>query len=769
MNESENSHQEVPQSLLRTGRREAIQDEIVFDAPAEEVPHLLDYWNILVKRRWMVLICFLVVFSAVTIETLKQKRVYQGRALLEVNPEQSNILNLKDALQQAADATDVETYRSTQIKVIESRTLAEHVIQKLELYRNPEFYRTQVLFGIFEFDPKNYAPYSTPPLDPASDIFRGAVRVFSNSLEVKPVLRTSLIEVLYDSRYPDVAAHVANQLADEYINQNFQAKWDETSRAADWLQHQLVAFKANLEKSEDDLQQYAQANSIVFIADNRQNLVTSRLEQLQTEYTRAQELRFEKEALYRLIEAGRPQDLPGVLDDKVVQGFEEHLTDLRREYAKLTTMVKPDYPRAVQIQKQVDAVQASLADHLKSITQNAINEYKAAVSREQALGQALADQTKQVNSIAERSIHYNILKREVDTNRSLYEAMLQRLKESQLSQGMKASNVRIVESAQVPQRSIKPRMLLSLLMGATFGLLIGVVAAFFQEYMDDTFKSTDEIEKFLRLPTLGILPSFSLNGAGKAAQEARPALTAGGGNRHAVAIQTDTGIAEAFRSLRTSILLSAHPVPKMLLITSALPGEGKTTMTVNLGATLASLGSRVVIVDCDMRRPACHRSAGVENKPGLVQCLTGHATLAEAILPVPGVPNLSVIPCGPIPPNPAEVLSSPVAGDLLRELRGLFEYVLVDSPPVLSVADGRILSTMTDAVALVVRAHATPRNIVRHARELLHTAGARILGVALNGVDVHRDGYGSRYYYQYGYGYGYDPHSSGDSEHQEDV
>jgi capsular exopolysaccharide synthesis family protein len=191
----------------------------------------------------------------------------------------------------------------------------------------------------------------------------------------------------------------------------------------------------------------------------------------------------------------------------------------------------------------------------------------------------------------------------------------------------------------------------------------------------------------------------------------------------------------------------------MLLITSALPREGKTTTTVNLGAALASLGSKVVIVDCDMRRPACHRSTGVKNKPGFVECLAGRLALTEAILAVPGVENLSVIPCGPIPPNPAEVLSSPLTGELLRKLRAQFEYVLVDSPPLLTVADGRILSTVTDAVVIVVRAHATPYDLVRRARVFLSGAGARILGVALNDVDVRRDGYAYYDYYRYGYGY----------------
>jgi capsular exopolysaccharide synthesis family protein len=279
--------------------------------------------------------------------------------------------------------------------------------------------------------------------------------------------------------------------------------------------------------------------------------------------------------------------------------------------------------------------------------------------------------------------------------------------------------------------------------------------AFFQEYLDNTLKTPEEVENLLRLPSLGVVQAFPLNGAEGSKQPKLPSGQPGQEVALAPAIQTHAAAVEAFRSLRTSILLSAHPVPKCLLITSSLPGEGKTTTTVNLGATLASLGSRVVIVDCDMRKPSCHRSAGVPNKPGFVRCLTGRVELAQAILPVPGVPNLSIIPCGPVPPNPAEVLSSPAASDLLRRLRAQFDYVLVDSPPLLSVADSRILATLTDAAVLVVRGYSTPYQIVRRARSLLYGAGARILGVTLNAVDMRKSEYGFGGFSKYGYGHEY--------------
>ena len=729
-----------------------LREQDVVDISPEEVPHLLDYWRIIVKRRWALLSCLLIVFSVVAIGTLKQKSVYQGKVLVEVNPEEPNVLNFKEVLR--LDAMDVDSYRETQYKVLQSRTLAERVINDLQLFRNPEFYRRQALFGLITTNPSKIPSSSDDgPPDTSADAYRNSVKHFLDSASVSPVRRSNLVEVSFDSHNPNLAALIANRLAADYIDQNLQVKWDETLKASEWLSGRLVELKAKLEKSEDALQAYAQANSIVFI-DDKKNAETSRLDQLQTELTKAQADRYEKESVYSLLQAGRIDDVPGILSNKLIQDLEFRLAESERDYAQLTAVVKPDYPKALQLKRQVDTLREALDRYKKALTQNIVDDYRAALAREKYLGDAVRSQVKVVNQIAERSITYNILKREVDTNKQLYEGLLQRLKEAQVSAGLKASNIRIVDPAEVPKGRVRPRITLNLTLGVIFGLGLGIALTLLQERLDNTVKTTDEVEQRLRLPALGVLPKFTLDGADRGEAQSLATTTEGVGPA-APAILTSPAALEAFRSLRTSILLSAPPVPKSILITSALPGEGKTTVTVNLGVTLASLGSKVVIVDCDMRRPSCHRSTGVENRPGFVQSLTGRIEILSCIMPVPNVENLSVIPCGPIPPNPAEILSSPMAAALLRQLRDQFDYVLVDSPPLLSVADSRILATLTDAVALVVRAYSTPYEAVRRARALLQATGARILGIALNQVDVWRDSYGGGYYYRYGYGYGY--------------
>ena len=759
-------------SLVPSSPKMEFAHEVV-DVSPEEVPHLLDYWQVIIKHRWVVLSSVLIVFATVAIGTLKQKPLYEGKVLIEINPEEPNVLNFKEILQ--LSSADIYSYRETQYRILESRTLASRVVQDLQLYRKPEFYKNTFLFGLFEMGPKSVPAASDPrPPDPSSDVYVNSVKNFLKVLDVNPVRRSNLVEISFLSRDPQTAARVANQLATTYIDQNLQVKWDETVKASDWLSTQLVGLKGKLEKSEDALQAYAQANSILFVED-RKNLANARLEELQQEYTKAQADRYQAESRNSLVQEGTVQDLPGVLSNRLIQDLAVRLADLEREYAQLTAVVKPDYPKAVQVKMQIDSVQTTLERQKRALAQNLVDEYRSALAREKYLAAALDRQKAEVNDIAQKSIQYNILKREVDTNKQLYEGLLQRLKEAQVSAGLKASNVRVVDPAEVPKYPVRPRVLLNLALGLVFGLALGVGVAFFQEYLDNTLKTSDDVERLLRLPSLGILPTFLAlaDEDGEETDKIVPIATFDQEAAKAPAIQTGNAAVEAFRSLRTSILLSASPVPKMILVTSALPGEGKTTVTVNLGATLASLGSKVVVVDCDMRRPAAHRSAGVKNNPGFVQCLTGHIDLVRALLPVPGVANLSIIPCGPIPPNPAEILSSPAAGQLLQRLRSEFDYVLVDSPPLLSVADSRILSTLTDAVVLVVRAYETPYDAVRRARALLYSAGARILGVALNSVDIRRDGYGSGsgYVFRYGdgHGYGYGKESSDKQDHRQDL
>ena len=747
--------------LARSGSQ-ALEAQPIVDVSSEEVPHLLDYWAIVRKRRWVVLAVLVVVFTTVAIGTLKERPVYEGKVLVEIDPEAPAVVNFKQVVN---NPVDVDAYMETQYKILKSRSLAELVVRDLQLYRIPEFYSARWLFGLFQSTPKVLPSASDPNPNINADYYRNSISHMQNSIDINPVRQSNLVEVSFESYRPDVAEQVANKLADDYKSYNFNVKWQATTDASNWLSSKLVDLQAELEKSDDAVEAYAQSHDLLFVT-NQQSLSQARMQTLLNEYSTAQGDMFAKEGLYSLVQKGKVEDLPGVLNNGLIQALEVKMADDKAKYDDITSWVKPNYPKAREIQREIKGMQRRLDKQKLAVIQNMVDDYKSAEHNVNYLSKAIDQQKKLMNSLNQKSVQYNILKRRADSDRELYQGMLERMKEAQVSAGLSASNIRIVDPAIVPEAPVKPRVFLNLTLGIILGLGLGVGLAFFQEYLDKTLKSADDVERLLRLPSLGIVPKFALNGhgdhdgIGDGEHSKLLPIKVDGNGHHAPAIQTAPAIAEAFRSLRTSILLSASPVPKLLLITSALPSEGKTTTALNLGATLASLNARVVVVDCDMRRPAVHRVAGVENKPGFVQCLTGHATLRDAVLPVPGVPNLSVIPCGPIPPNPAEVLSSHMTGELLRKLREEFEFVLVDSPPILSVADSRILATLTDAAILVTRAHSTPYDVVRRARSLLYGANSRILGVALNDVDLHRDGYYGYAGGHYGYGYGYGNNAS---------
>ena len=742
----------------------------VFDVTPEKAPHLRDYWNIILKRRWVVLSTLAIVFFTVVVGTLKQEPVYRATVLLEITPEQPNVLNFQEILQVQSQNADV--YRETRFRVLKSRSLAERVVRRLELYRRPEFYKASSLFGLLELDPEPVpTPNGTEDIQELRQAYRNSVANFIDRISVSPLRRSNLAEVSFDLTNPSLATTVANQLTSEFINHNLQMKWEETQKASEWLSGQLVGLKAKLEKSEDGLQAYAQRNSILFVSERRE-LANTRLEQLQQELTTAQSERFQKESVHRLVREGRVDDIPDILSNTLIQTLTSRLAELEQEYAEKTSILKPDYPAVVQIQKQMDAVKATLERQKEILGQNVAGAYQAALNREKLLEEALAHQRDVVNQIASKSIQYNILKREVDTSRQLYEGLLQRMKEAQVSAGLTATNIHIVDTAEVPGRPVKPRVLLNLALGLILGASLGAGLAFFQEYLDNTIKTPDEVEQYLNLPALGIIPRFHSNGLRNVDGQA---LAIPEEFSHATLILShadNSHIVEAYRSLRTSILLSANPVPKTLLVTSSLPKEGKTTTSVNLAAILAGLGEKkIVLVDCDFRRPSVHKAVGVSKVPGFVQALTGQMDIGDVIREVPNVPNLYVIPCGLIPPNPAELLSSAAASELVQRLRSEFEFVVIDSPPLLSVADSRILATQVDGVVLVVKGHSTPREVVRDARTLLAGSNGRILGVTINDLDLAREGYGRygtyRYGYRYGQGYGYAQDDQDQAEDQQ--
>jgi polysaccharide biosynthesis transport protein len=736
-----------------------------------KAPDFRAYARILRKRLSTVLIVFFILFSVVLMATLKQKPVYRAQVLLEIQKENPDIPTIQELyeLDSVSDA-----YLRSQYTILGSESLARRVINQLGLDKLREFNAAKW----WSWRRKKSAPepqvFATGQARADREVYQRVLERFEDRLGINPINRSRLVAIQFDSQDAGLAARVANSLAENYVEQNLEARWTATQKAADWLSHQLSGVKAKLEKSEEELQNYARRNDLVFLESDKEpsrNVENEQVQQLQEELTKAEAERYAKEALYRQVEAGEYESLPGVSENKVIQDLTEHLAELKREYARLTTTFNADYPRVKEIQSQIDEIAASIHEQQKSAAERITNDYEAAVRRENLVREALREEQKQMNQVAARAVQYNILKREVDTNKQLYEGLLQRLKEASVSASLRASNIRIVDSAEPPTKPVKPTIPLNLGLAAILGLGLGMCAAFLQERLDDTLKGTEDVERLLGLTTVGLIPAVTQvngnhlgvsrlleqtkslghreNGNGRKPDAAWHRIDANG--------TQNAALVEAFRSLRTSILLStADRPPSSLLISSTQPGEGKTTIASNLAIALAQLGQRVLLVDADLRSPSLHRLFGTRESAGLVSYLAGHQDWHSVVRPS-GSRGLDLMFCGPVPPNPSELLSSRSMGELLRSAREQYEFIILDSAPMLALADSRILATLVSGVLLVVKNATIPCEQVKQTLSGIRSVGGNVIGVALNRVDLHTDGY-----------YGYNANGLAGTEHSDE-
>jgi polysaccharide biosynthesis transport protein len=709
-------------------------------------PHLYDYLLILRKHQWLILTFLVAVVTIVSIATFRMKPVYVASAKLEIDKASTNILPFQGADPYEYEM-DVENYIETQSRILTSETLALETIRNLNLAGAPEFSGGGDSEAIATGSLKNQKLPSE-------------IGAFLGSLSVKRIPNTSLMEVYFESTDPRLAARILNAHLDNYIEQNYKSRYESTAEATKWLQSELDELSVKVRRSEDARIAYERNNQI-WAVDDKSNVTTQRLADLNKELTDAQSDSLKKQALYEFAKAGDVDAVPQLRDNVTLQGLQTRRADLSVQYTDAVNQYGPNFPKVQRLQAQIKSLDDQMVRERKGIIVQLESDYREAKQHEELLSKALDEQKTEVNAMSEKMIQYNILKREAEANKVLYDSLETKLKEAQISSGLKSSNLRIVDPAMVPSTPSRPAKSRNIVLAFLVGLVGGIGIALLREYLDNTVKTPDDVETLARLPSLAVVPAFG----GQLEETKRSgffkAAFTNGQEKHIELVAQHlpkSQMSEAFRALRTALLLSRPDrPPQVILVSSALPREGKTTVAANLAVTLAQLGDKTVLVDADLRKPGVGRllSLGTGKYTGLSSYLAGVSTLDLVSVPHPAIPNLTAIPTGPLPPNPADLLASHKLTEAIAELRTKYKFIVIDSPPIMAASDAVILSVQVDGVLVVVRSGETPKVAFTRTRDLLMTVNCHLLGVVLNAVDSSApDYYYSYRYYPYSYGYG---------------
>lgn len=732
-----NSQDENKSRALDKPREYPLSPSTYYPYPEEEI-HLRDYLQVILRRKWIVITFFIAVVTTVTIGTFLMKPQYKATASLKISNENSQIFIFKDSY--AIENAD-EKYYQTLYKMLLSRNLAKRVIRQMKLDSNPEFIgeKAEANVKTSSFLKPN-APLNEDGIDSS------LVSSFLARINVDPEPKSSLVNVSFISYDAELASKVTNALANSFIELNVESKFEATQQARSWLENQIDVMKGKLEQAEEKLNEYAASNQIIFLNQNvdkegksegGENIITQKLADLSTELTAATSDRINKEALYNELRAGDTKSSSLVMKHEITQSLMKEHAALESEYNENLKIYKPDYPKMVKMKTRMDEVEKRIETETKKVVTSTKKDYEAAIKRENYLKSALEKQKQEALELNNRSVQYQILKREADTNRELYNSLLQRLKETGISASITSSNIQVIDKAEVPKFPFKPKKKTNILLSLIIGLFGGVGLAFFAEYLDNTIKTPEDVEKRIFMPSLGLVPLYNTR------ETTLPVEFISHSD-------SKSQLSEAYSSLRTFLLFStAGKPPKVMMVTSARREEGKTTTAINTAISLTKSNAKVVIIDADMRRPRLHKTFKVGNTTGLSSFLSGNVEFGDGLIKPTDIPGLETITSGPLPPNPAELLSSYRLRDLIGGLYPLYNFIIFDTPPILGLADAVITSTQTDGVIMVVRSGQTPKEAAQQAKRILESVNAKVLGVVLNAINESSMKYGYYSYYQY--------------------
>lgn len=721
--------------------------------PVEE-KHLWDYVRVVYKRRWIAIPAFLLIFVFMTVNSMRQTPMYRSQAQLLIEKDAPTVTSL-DQMFQSQDGWFNDEFYQTQHRILQSRTLAKRTIDLMKLWESPRLgdgpeVRGTInpaglvwgaIDGVVALARRPFA--GDPPAAPAAPVERpGAnenaaqasrISEFLGGLSVVPVRNTRLVEIRYVSTDPVFATQAANAVAEAYIQQTMEFRANTSKEAGDFLGGQLEEQKKAVEASERALQEFKEKHGTVSIADGSSSITVQRLTELNGALIKARTERISKEALYNQLKSmqanGTIDTFPAVLANDYIQGLKTNLAELQRQHAQLGERLGENNPRFIESRTALQSAQAKLTAEINKVVEGVSNEYQAASAQERSLQSAMAAQEGQALGQNKMGVQYSVLQREADSNRQIYENLLQRAKEAGITGERRTTNVRVIDQAEVPGGPFHPNVRSDMTFAFMAGLVFAFALAFGFEYLDNRIKTPQELKGSINIPFLGMVPTL----AAEKDAPANPLLNNG----------VPQNFAEAFKSIRTNVLFSsAEDGMRTLVVTSAGPGEGKSLVASNLSMALAQAGQRVLLIDCDMRRPRVHEIFEGPQEPGLSNVLSGNAKTSEAIRKS-SLPGLWLMPAGLIPPNPAELLASRRFADLMGSLESHFDWVVLDTPPVMVVADSSIVANQASGVVFVVRADHTTKQSVRAAAEQLDAANAHLIGSVLNGADV----LGNPYYY----------------------
>jgi len=684
----------------------------------------------LLAKHWamVAVICGLGVFAGL-VATFLMARVYTATTTIQIDREAAKVVRNQDALMDHG-GMDPQFY-TTQFELLKSRALAERVVGALALADDPAFLAPKGSFLSRIFGGAG----GNGEAAPAAQRRKAAIAMVQGGTQIQPVPGSRIVKVSFSARSPELAQKIAIGLAENYVGMTLDRRFSASAYARSFLEEKLQQLKVKLEDSEKQVVAYAQKEGIVNV-DDKLSVAGANLKALNDSLAAATAERIRKEQIWATAQAGNAAGLPQMLEDKLIEKAQDKRAQLMAEYQDKLRLMKPDFPEMVQLKAQIAEYDRQIKSQGDVVKKSMKTQFEAARDQEASFKAKIESLKTEVLDLRNRSIKYNILQREVDTNRSLYDGLLQQYKEVGVTGAVATNNVQIIDKAELPTSPSSPSLTLNLLLALIGGLLLSAGAILVREFLDDTFVAPEDVEETLGLHVLGLVPVAKKpeNGASIA---------------RAVLEDPHSAIAEAFRSLRTTLQFStAAGLPKVLLVVSSKPSEGKSFTSMCLAANFAQLGMRVLLIDADLRKASLHRELGVAGDRGLSNVLTG-AMSPEEVAHENVVPGVTLIASGPLPPNPAELLAGPRFSALLSTAAENFDLVVIDGPPVMGLADAPLLGSIVDGALLVVDSSGTRRRLVQAAIKRLHFSRTNLLGVLLNRYDAGKAAHA------YGYGYGY--------------